>query len=95
MNTVQVTRWLPPAASCKERMFVCAKCGGYQLRCCPERDAHEVVLRSAWAVECVAEWAVLELLRLRDKGDSAWVQDWAGESEGKAGDVAIFREVEA
>ena len=95
MTAVQVTRWLPPSASCTERLFRCSACGGYQLRCCDEREAHEVLLHSAWCVHCVSEWLVLELMRLRDKGDSAWVQDWAGESEGKAGDVAIFREVEA
>jgi len=93
MNTVQVTRWLPPSRTCDERMFPCANCGSYRLRCCDDRDAHEVLLKSAWAVECVGEWNVLEVLRLRDKGDNAWVQDWAGESEGKAGNVAIFREV--
>ena len=86
MIAVQVTEWLPPASPCTEVLYECRYCGGYMPGCCERRDAHEVVLRSAWrGIVSFEEWCVLELMRLRDKGSEAWVQELGDE-------IAIFRE---
>ena len=90
---IQVTEWLPPSSPCTERLYECTYCGGYMPGCCDVRDAHEVVLESAWrGIGRIDEWMVLDVMRIRAKGIDAWVQDWAGEDGGKEGDTAIFRE---
>jgi len=83
MTAYPVTESLAPDAPVCVVLYKCDNCGAYHLGCCEHRDAHAVVYESAWeGIECFSEWAVLEVLRLRDKGVDAWVRDGEGKERG-------------
>ena len=90
---VPVTRNLAPDAPLRERLFRCLECGKYYLGCCESRDAHEVLLESAWGgITRWDEWCAFECMRLFDKGDkSAEIRDGKGTEKGT---IAVYREVE-